>query len=203
MTNVKETPSQALAVNTENTATKTTKTTKKSASEKVLTPIRVNKETVKSSLKPTAVVSNIGGVKADDINAETKQRAVKNATTAAKSFAKTGTKPVIKAAAKYRSKLPTELSEKPPSKSAKKLAEKTKLDKPQKAKLVRDSFTIPKAEYLVLDALKLRANQLTKPVKKSELLRAGIKALAAFSDAAFLNALAKVPAIKTGRPARE
>ena len=71
---------------------------------------------------------------------------------------------------------------------------------PKKPKLVRDSFTIPKIEYVVLEALKLRAAQLTRSVKKSELLRAGIKALAALSDAAFLSALKKVPAIKTGRP---
>ena len=75
-----------------------------------------------------------------------------------------------------------------------------KVEKPKKPKLVRDSFTIPKAEYVVLDALKLRAAKLTRPAKKSELLRAGIKALAAFSDAAFLTALEQVPAIKTGRP---
>ena len=76
-----------------------------------------------------------------------------------------------------------------------------KAEKPKKPKLVRDSFTIPKIEYVVLEALKLRAAKLTRAVKKSELLRAGIKALAALSDAAFLNALEKVPAIKTGRPA--
>lgn len=70
----------------------------------------------------------------------------------------------------------------------------------KKPKLVRDSFTIPKPEYLVLDELKQRATRLTRPAKKSELLRAGIKMLAALSDAAFLTALAQVPAIKTGRP---
>jgi hypothetical protein len=76
-----------------------------------------------------------------------------------------------------------------------------KAEKPKKPKLVRDSFTIPKLEYVVLEALKQRANQLKRPVKKSELLRAGIKALAALADTAFLNALGKVSAIKTGRPA--
>ena len=69
-----------------------------------------------------------------------------------------------------------------------------------KPKLVRDSFTIPKAEYLVLDALKLRAASLAKPVKKSELLRAGIKALQAMSDRSLLAALNGVPSLKTGRP---
>lgn len=75
-----------------------------------------------------------------------------------------------------------------------------KAAKHKKPKLVRDSFTIPKAEYVVLDELKQRAVKLTRPAKKSEVLRAGIKLLAALTDAAFLTALAQVPTIKTGRP---
>ncbi len=74
--------------------------------------------------------------------------------------------------------------------------------KPKKPKLVRDSFTIPIAEYTVLDDLKQRAARLAAPAKKSELLRAGIKALAAMTDAAYVAALAAVPAIKTGRPSK-
>lgn len=83
-------------------------------------------------------------------------------------------------------------------------AVKPKQDKPAKSKkpkLVRDSFTIPKAEYLVLDELKLRAAKLASPVKKTELIRAGIKALAGMSDTSFLAAVKAVPVIKTGRPA--
>ena len=73
--------------------------------------------------------------------------------------------------------------------------------KAKKTKLVRDSFTIPKAEYVVLENLKQRAAQLARPVKKSELLRAGIKMLASLTDTAYLAALEQLPAIKTGRPA--
>ncbi|MBK9236399.1 MAG: hypothetical protein IPO19_10280, partial [Rhodoferax sp.] len=65
-----------------------------------------------------------------------------------------------------------------------------------------DSFTIPKAEYTVLVDLKARAAKLASPAKKSELLRAGVKALAAMSDVAFVAALKSVPTIKTGRPAK-
>ena len=98
---------------------------------------------------------------------------------------------------------PLPFSKKLPANTDRDAAQQTaaKLEKQKKPKLVRDSFTIPKVEYLVLDELKLRAAQLTRPAKKSELLRAGIKALAALSDAAFLAALEQVPAIKTGRPA--
>ena len=69
-----------------------------------------------------------------------------------------------------------------------------------KAKLVRDSFTIPKSEYSVLEGLKVRATKLTRPAKKSELLRAGIAALNTMDDKAFLAALGGVPSLKTGRP---
>jgi hypothetical protein len=69
-----------------------------------------------------------------------------------------------------------------------------------KVKLVRDSFTIPRDEYGVIDALKLRAAKLGRIAKKSELLRAGLKLLAACADAGLLGALEAVPPVKTGRP---
>lgn len=69
-----------------------------------------------------------------------------------------------------------------------------------KHKLIRDSFTIPKSEYAVLEGLKARATDLKRPAKKGELLRSGIAALQAMSDKAFLSALAIIPSLKTGRP---
>jgi hypothetical protein len=105
---------------------------------------------------------------------------------------------------------PSTKAAKPKSKKSDKAAAKAsapakaeKPAKPKKPKLVRDSFTIPKAEYGALDELKLRAVKLAQPAKKSELLRAGIKALTGMPDAAFLEALKAVPAIKTGRPKKE
>ena len=86
-------------------------------------------------------------------------------------------------------------------KAAPKLAKPQKAPKFKKIKPVRDSFTMPKAEYAALDTLKLRAARLASAVKKSELLRAGVKALTAMSDAEFLAAMKAVPTIKTGRPA--
>lgn len=87
-------------------------------------------------------------------------------------------------------------------KKAETAAKTDKADKPKKLKLVRDSFTIPKAEYTVLEDLKLRAAKLGRPTKKSEVLRAGVQALAAMGDAAFLACVSSVPAVKTGRPAK-
>ena len=75
--------------------------------------------------------------------------------------------------------------------------------KEKKPKLVRDSFTIPKVEYTVLDDLKHRAGKLGTSIKKSELIRAGIKALASMPDAMYLGALKVVPTVKTGRPSKK
>ena len=88
----------------------------------------------------------------------------------------------------------------PPVQAVKKDAKEAKEKKP---KLVRDSFTIPKTEYVVLEALKQRAAQSGAPAKKSEVLRAGIKALAGLTDAAFVDAMKSVPSLKTGRPAKQ
>ncbi len=103
------------------------------------------------------------------------------------------------------SRAPARPASKPTVKTApvpvtKAAAAPAKPEKPKKPKLVRDSFTIPKMEYTVLTDLKQRAAKAGAPAKKSEILRAGIKALAAMGDAAFIAALAAVPAIKTGRP---
>lgn len=75
--------------------------------------------------------------------------------------------------------------------------------KPRKPKLVRDSFTFPKDEYAVIEALKERLASLGQPVKKSELLRAGLKVLAAMTDAGLKASLQAVPSLKTGRPKAE
>jgi len=107
-------------------------------------------------------------------------------------------KPAVKKAPAKKAPQP-KAAAKAPVKAAPK---PVKVEKPKKPKLVRDSFTIPKAEYAVLDELKQRAAKLGAPAKKSEVLRAGIKALAQMSDTAFQSAMAAVPAIKTGRPGK-
>lgn len=70
----------------------------------------------------------------------------------------------------------------------------------QKIKLVRDSFTMPKNEYLMLSDLKLRSARLGLPAKKSEILRAGVAVLSKMSDTGFAVALDAIPSLKTGRP---
>jgi hypothetical protein len=75
-----------------------------------------------------------------------------------------------------------------------------KIEKAPKVKMERDSFTMPKAEYAQFHVLKERLQKLGSPVKKSELLRAGIMQLSAMTDAALSAVMSKVPTIKTGRP---
>ena len=76
-------------------------------------------------------------------------------------------------------------------------------EKTPKLKMERDSFTMPKAEYAQFYVLKERLAKLGQPVKKSELLRAGIMQLTAMTDAALKSTMSKVPAIKTGRPKKK
>jgi hypothetical protein len=123
-------------------------------------------------------------------------------------------KPVVKKAAVKKAVVKKAVAKKPAAKKpvVKRAPVKsavTKTTKPvttakpvkaKKPKLVRDSFTIPKDEYVVIESLKIRAGKLGQAVKKSELLRAGVKALAAMSDIQFKAALSNVPTIKTGRP---
>lgn len=80
------------------------------------------------------------------------------------------------------------------------MASQSSKSSPKKPKLVRDSFTIPKTEFVAIDALKSRAISLGTSVKKSELLRAGLMVLKGLSDAAYKAALTAVPTLKTGRP---
>jgi hypothetical protein len=67
---------------------------------------------------------------------------------------------------------------------------------PKKVKLVRDSFKLPKVEYGVIDILKTRAARLARPAKKNEIVRAGLKALIAMSDADFLACVSSLPPAK-------
>ena len=110
----------------------------------------------------------------------------------------TATQPAVGSKAKTATtRTPVKTAPKP---AAEPVAAAAQIAAKAKHKLVRDSFTIPKSEYTVLEGLKLRAANLARPVKKSELLRAGIAALHAMADKAFLAALNEVPSLKTGRP---
>jgi len=107
--------------------------------------------------------------------------------------AKPVTQPAVKASVKpVSSTAKTEPAKSTPAKPVKE----------KKVKVVRDSFTLPKTEFLQITDMKKRAMALGIEVKKSELIRAGLQAISSMADAAFKKALGNVPTIKTGRPSK-
>ena len=75
-----------------------------------------------------------------------------------------------------------------------------KRDKPSWPKLIRDSFTMPESDYVRIKSLKSRLLTAGVEIKKSEVLRAGLVALAGMSDTQLQKVVAQVERIKTGRP---
>jgi hypothetical protein len=70
----------------------------------------------------------------------------------------------------------------------------------QRVRLVRDSFTMPEADFALIAALKARAMAAQREAKKSELLRAGLHALMALDGPALVGALGRLQPLKVGRP---
>ncbi|MDD2881673.1 MAG: hypothetical protein PHQ58_14680 [Rhodoferax sp.] len=177
----------------------------------VATPVA--KSPAKKVVKPAAVKPVVKSVATKATPTATKPvtkpvvKTVATKTVAPSTAAKkTVAKPAVKAAPTVAPRVTAKTAVKAAPKAVIAPAAMPKLEKLLKAKkpkLVRDSFTIPKLEYLMLEELKQRSGKLGNSVKKSELIRAGIKALAALSDGNFLTALKAVPAIKTGRPTKD
>lgn len=84
--------------------------------------------------------------------------------------------------------------------SAAKPGKKKDKVKDAKIKIVRDSFTMPEADFALIDHIKLRAIEWRQPVKKSEVLRAALQALNALPDARVKALLSGLADIKKGRP---
>jgi len=70
----------------------------------------------------------------------------------------------------------------------------------RKQKLVRDSFTMPASDFALIHALKERTLDFRRPTRKSELLRAGLHALAALNDVRLRSVLDGLAPVKSGRP---
>jgi hypothetical protein len=73
----------------------------------------------------------------------------------------------------------------------------------ERAKLVRDGFTMPEADYALIAELKHRLHAVHREAKKSELLRAGLQALALLSPEDLAAALDRLAPVKTGRPPKK
>ena len=73
-------------------------------------------------------------------------------------------------------------------------------EKIKKPKLVRDSFTMPEAEYQVLGDVKKACLKAGIAVKKSELLRVGVALIKNMDVARLKAAVSSLPPLKAGRP---
>lgn len=99
----------------------------------------------------------------------------------------------------------TAATRKTTAKSSAKPAKRHKKEKKaeSKVKVVRDSFTMPQADYDLIAALKEKSAKAGLHAKKSELLRAGLQALAKMSAAQLKRNIAGLEKIKTGRPRKD
>lgn len=70
----------------------------------------------------------------------------------------------------------------------------------KKEKLIRDSFTLPESDYSTIKQLKERCLSAGIEVKKSEIVRVALNALAQQTDKKLIGAVKALPRIKTGRP---
>jgi hypothetical protein len=136
--------------------------------------------------------------------------AVAKAATATKPPVPKTTKPAVKAVAvKAVAKTPVK-TVKPAAKSVAAATPKVRVEskpvkiaaepKAKKAKLVRDSFTMPEVEYQVLGDMKKAALKAGFDVKKSELLRVGVALIQKLDIAKLKQLVASLSPLKAGRP---
>jgi hypothetical protein len=124
--------------------------------------------------------------------------------------AKPAAKPPVKRAPRRPASPPAAAAKAPtapaapakPAPAAAQGAKSGKSDKPAKSRprVVRDSFTMPEADFRLIGTLKTRAINAKRPAKKSELLRAGLHVLEGLGAAALVAALDRLMPLKPGRP---
>ena len=73
---------------------------------------------------------------------------------------------------------------------------------PERAKVVRDGFTMPASDYALIAQLRRAALQAGLSVTKSEVLRAGLQVLSQLPAGELLQALRGLEKVKTGRAAK-
>ena len=83
------------------------------------------------------------------------------------------------------------------------LATKGQAKKVSREKIIRDSFTMPVDDYNILSELKKKCLSKGIEVKKSELLRAGLKSLTQMNISTLKKQLSGLSEIKTGRPPKQ
>ena len=129
--------------------------------------------------------------------AETTKTAPKKTTSKPVAAKKTAPKPAPKAAPAVEVKKVVK------QKEAKDKEVAVAKEKTKKANLVRDSFTMPEAEYKLIGDVKRDCLQAGIEVKKSELLRVGVALVRQMDIAKLKAAITALPELKAGRPKKE
>ena len=140
--------------------------------------------TAKSAARQSASQSKVASTTASATKVKTVAKtSVKSAgkKSVASGTAKSASKPTAKSKAQAQAQAKT----KAPVKGEK-----------SKTKLVRDNVTMPREDWDLLQSLKTRALSFSRPTKKSELLRTGLKLLSGLSDAKLQAALESLTPLK-------
>ena len=171
----------------------------KSAAPKKTAAKPAVKAAAKAPAKPAAKAPLKAAVKTAP-KAAPKAEAKPAAKPAAKPPVKAAAKPAAKPSAKPAAKAPRKAAAKPAPQAAPDAAAEPGRDKVRKAKLVRDSFTMPEQEYAVLGQVKKACIKAGFEIKKSELLRIGVALISQLDMATLQKVLDSLPQLKTGRP---
>jgi len=121
------------------------------------------------------------------------------AKTPAKPAAKVATKAPVKLAAKSTT-VAKASAKKPATANKPVVVAASAKEKVKKPKLVRDSFTMPEAEYAVLSEVKKACIAAGIEVKKSQLLRVGLVLLKKTPVSVLKTLVEELPPLKAGRP---
>lgn len=161
----------------------------------------VNKSATKASVKPAAksvaktVAKTAPAIKSPSYKPASQSK------TQSKSGTKVTKKVVVKGAARSVDAVQLENGKSVAKKSAPSAkSESNPKEKVRKPKLVRDSFTMPEAEYAVLGEVKKACIAAGIEVKKSQLLRVGLVLLKKTPISTLKNLVENLQTLKAGRP---
>lgn len=96
------------------------------------------------------------------------------------------------------------LEKKPQPTTSQTVDESPSLEYPQqpqkKAKVIRDSFTLPSLDYELIATIRQRCLKSAVNATKSEVIRAGLHILQSLPDEDLVRAIESLEKVKTGRP---
>jgi len=93
--------------------------------------------------------------------------------------------------------------EKPQTTEPKPVKAKAKPKPAPRPKMIRDSFTMPEVDYSLFDKIKADCMKAGIAANKSEMVRAGLKALSAMNQTQLREAIGAIDKVKPGRVKQE